>query len=84
MLLHLFVGHQGGGLVELGGGDRLTVLLGLGGGDRLAVLLMLGWGDRPVVLLCAGHQGVGLGGGAGVAAGGFRPDVWDRLRRWRR
>ena len=63
------VGHQGGGL---GGVDRLTVLLGLGGGVR------------PVVLLCAGHQGGGLGGGAGVAAGGYRPDVWDRLRRWRR
>jgi hypothetical protein len=62
--------HQGWGL---GGGDRFTVLLRLGGGDRLAVLLMLAVGG-------AGHQG----GGAGVAAGGYRPDVWDRLRRWGR
>ena len=62
------VGHQGGGL---GVGDRLTVLLRLGGGDRIAVLL------------CADHQGGGLGGGTGVAAGGYRPDVWDRLRRLR-
>jgi hypothetical protein len=65
---------SGRGLVELGGGDRLSVLLGLGGGDRLAVLLRLGADlaagrDGPVVLLCAGDQGGGLGGGAGVVAG---------------
>ena len=34
------------------------------------------------MLLCADHPGGGLVGGAGVAAGGYRPDVWYRLRRW--
>ena len=34
------------------------------------------------MLLSADHPGGGLVGGAGVAAGGYRPDVWYRLRRW--
>jgi hypothetical protein len=40
----------------------LTVLLGLVAGVAAGR-------DRPVVLLCAGYQGGGLGGGAGVVAG---------------
>ena len=34
------------------------------------------------MLLCADYPGGGLVGGAGVATGGYRPDVWYRLRRW--
>jgi hypothetical protein len=69
LAVHLFVGHQGGGLVELGAGlaagrDRPVFLLcaghqggGLGGGAGVAAKV-----DSVAVLLCNGHQGGGLGG----------------------